>query len=100
MHFLQGLPAMGLDRQAMRDIFTDVANLAAYGSIVAGELPEMGKPEAEDLLAEFGFLGQVFSQRHFDRKDRCVSTVLHYTLKWLLNEPVDGTSTFSSHLHF
>jgi hypothetical protein len=58
---LQGLSALGLDRHAIKGLLTDVANSAAFGSIVAGELPHMSRGEAEDLLAEFGMLGKVLS---------------------------------------
>jgi hypothetical protein len=57
----QGLPALGLDRQAMKGVLTDVANCAAFGSTVAGEVPRMSRAQAEDLLAEFGLLGQIYS---------------------------------------
>ena len=45
----------------MKGVLTDVANSAAFGSIVAGELPVMSRAQAQDLLAEFGLLGQVYS---------------------------------------
>ena len=41
---------MGLEREAMRSILMEVAELAAYSSIVVGELPRMIRSEAEDLL--------------------------------------------------
>ena len=67
---LQGLPALGLDRAAMQTVLTDVANMAAFGSIVAGELPVMSRSAAEDLLAEFGFLARVISARQLNLPDR------------------------------
>ena len=54
---LQGLPAMGLEREAMRNVLMEVAELAAYSSVVVGELPRMTRSEAEDLLGEAGMLG-------------------------------------------
>ncbi len=48
---------MGLEREAMRSILMEVAELAAYSSIVVGELPRMIRSEAEDLLGEAGMLG-------------------------------------------
>ena len=54
---LQGLPALGLEREAMRSILMEVAELAAYSSVVMGELPRMTRAEAEDLLGEAGMLG-------------------------------------------
>ena len=55
--WLQGLPAMGLEREAMRSILMEVAELAAYSSVIVGELPQMTRSEAEDLLGEAGMLG-------------------------------------------
>ncbi|KAK9904038.1 hypothetical protein WJX75_003147 [Coccomyxa subellipsoidea] len=66
---LQGLPALGLDRAAMQTVLTDVANMAAFGSILAGELPVMSRSAAEDLLAEFGFLGRVISAHQLNLPD-------------------------------
>ncbi|CAL5220268.1 g2249 [Coccomyxa viridis] len=56
---LQGLPAMGLEREGMRSILMEVAELAAYSSVVVGELPRMTRSEAEDLLGEAGMLGML-----------------------------------------
>ena len=58
---LQGLPALGVDRQGMRGILAEVAELAASSSIVMGELPGMTRPQGEDLLAEVGMLGTLSS---------------------------------------
>lgn len=58
----QGLPALGLDNEAMRRVLADVATCAAYGSTVAGELPAMCQGEAQNLIAEAGLLGQLMSQ--------------------------------------
>ena len=58
---MQGLPALGLDRAGMRAVLADVASCAAFGSTVAGELPAMGREEAEDLIAEAGLLGRLLS---------------------------------------
>lgn len=58
---LQGLPALGLDGEAMRGILMEVAELAAYSSIVMGELPQMARAQAEDLLGEAGLLGTLRS---------------------------------------
>lgn len=67
---LQGLPALGLDKAAMQNVLTDVANMAAFGSIVVGELPVTSRSAAEDLLAEFGFLGRVISAHQLTELDR------------------------------
>ena len=67
---LQGLPALGLDKAAMQNVLTDVANMAAFGSIVVGELPVTSHSAAEDLLAEFGFLGRVISAHQLTELDR------------------------------
>lgn len=66
---LQGLASLGLDRAAMQNIFMDVASLAAFGSILVGELPEMSRSEAENVLAEFGFLGRVISACQLSKPD-------------------------------
>ncbi|CAL8470654.1 g10196 [Coccomyxa elongata] len=67
---LQGLAGLGLDRAALQNIFTDVASVAAFGSILVGELPVMSRSEAEDVLAEFGFLGRVISAYQLSKPDR------------------------------
>ncbi len=67
---MQGLAGLGLDRAALQNIFTDVASVAAYGSILVGELPVMSRSEAEDVLAEFGFLGRVMSACQLTKPDR------------------------------
>jgi len=64
---LQGLPAMGLDREAMRSILMEVTELAAYSSVVMGELPTMAMSEAEDLLGEAGLLGTLQPGAHLSR---------------------------------
>ena len=56
---LQGLPALGVDREGMRGILVEVAELAASSSIVMGELPEMTRSQGEDMLAEAGMLGML-----------------------------------------
>ena len=61
MTLLQGLPALGVDREGMRGILAEVAELAASSSIVMGELPEMTRSQGEDLLAEVGMLGVLSS---------------------------------------
>lgn len=43
----------------MRSILMEVAELAAYSSVVVGELPRMTRPEAEGLLGEAGMLGML-----------------------------------------
>ena len=50
---------MGLEREGMRSILMEVAELAAYSSVVVGELPRMTRSEAEDLLGEAGMLGML-----------------------------------------
>ena len=62
---LQGLPALGLDGEAMRGVLREVAELAAYSSIVMGELPQMAQAQAEDLLGEAGLLGTLRSGDSF-----------------------------------
>ena len=59
---LQGLPALGIEREGMRGILAEVAELAASSSIVMGELPAMTRPQAEDLLGEVGMLGTLSSE--------------------------------------
>jgi hypothetical protein len=61
----QGLPALGLDGEAMRGVLREVAELAAYSSIVMGELPQMAQAQAEDLLGEAGLLGTLRSGDSF-----------------------------------
>lgn len=58
---MQGLPAMGLDREAMRSVLAEMSELAAFSSIVMGELPPMPRSQAENLLGESGLLGNVLS---------------------------------------
>ena len=41
----------------MQSVLTEVAELAAYGSMVMGELPCMTRAEAEELLGGAGMLG-------------------------------------------
>jgi hypothetical protein len=62
---LQGLPALGFDGEAMRGILMEVAELASYSSIVMGELPQMARAQAEDLLGEAGLLGTLRSGESF-----------------------------------
>ncbi len=64
------MAGLGLDKAALQNIFTDVASLAAFGSILVGELPVMSRSEAEDILAEFGFLGRVISVSQLSQQTR------------------------------
>lgn len=54
---LQGLVAQGLDLAAWRGLLQEVDGMAAFESIVLGELPEAPARDQEDLLAEHGLLG-------------------------------------------
>ncbi|KAK9838883.1 hypothetical protein WJX74_005154 [Apatococcus lobatus] len=56
---LQGLTEMQLSPQLLRQLLADVADNAAFGSMVMGELPGLPLQMAEDLLAEAGMLGRV-----------------------------------------
>ncbi|KAK9819621.1 hypothetical protein WJX72_000343 [[Myrmecia] bisecta] len=56
---LQGLSHLSLEAAALHSVFTDIVNLAAFGSIVLGELPPMQRAAAENLLAEYSLLGNV-----------------------------------------
>lgn len=42
---------------SLQAVLTDMSNLAAFDSVLAGELPPMRRRAAEDLLASYGFLG-------------------------------------------
>ena len=61
-HCCHGLCVQGANRFCMSTaeasaILTDISNLAAFDSLVMGELPPMSHADAENLLASFGLLG-------------------------------------------
>ncbi|GBF93628.1 hypothetical protein Rsub_06350 [Raphidocelis subcapitata] len=57
---LQGLRGLGLPRAGVAALLAEVANAAAFHSLVVGELPLAGAAsEAENALAEAGLLGAV-----------------------------------------
>eukprot|EP00195_Chlamydomonas_chlamydogama_P015189 CAMPEP_0202889950 /NCGR_PEP_ID=MMETSP1392-20130828/486_1 /ASSEMBLY_ACC=CAM_ASM_000868 /TAXON_ID=225041 /ORGANISM="Chlamydomonas chlamydogama, Strain SAG 11-48b" /LENGTH=285 /DNA_ID=CAMNT_0049573403 /DNA_START=205 /DNA_END=1059 /DNA_ORIENTATION=- len=56
---LQGLHGLELGVPQLQSILVDVTNLAAFNSLVLGELPGVSKQQADSLLAEFGLLGAV-----------------------------------------
>jgi hypothetical protein len=59
---LQGLHDQGLGRQQLQALLSEVADCAAFHSLLVGEVPgPISKREAENLLAEAGLLGAVFS---------------------------------------
>jgi hypothetical protein len=59
---LQGLHGQGLGRQQLQAVLSEVADCAAFHSLLVGEVPgPINKREAENLLAEAGLLGAVFS---------------------------------------
>lgn len=72
---LQGATCFGLSRCDLDPPLADLSNLAAFDSLVVGELPAMRGDEVENLLAAFGLLGapiSLESQPGWDRlADRC-----------------------------
>jgi hypothetical protein len=63
-HATQGLHALGAPLPQLQELFANVTNLAAFHSLVVGELPGMGRQRADNFLAEFGLLG--CSRQHAD----------------------------------
>jgi O-methyltransferase involved in polyketide biosynthesis len=59
---LQGLHDQGLGKAQLQAVLSEVADCAAFHSLLVGELPgPISKRDAENLLAEAGLLGAVFS---------------------------------------
>jgi hypothetical protein len=56
---MQGLHGLSTSLPALKELFADVTNMAAFHSLVVGELPGMGRSAADNFLAEFGLLGCV-----------------------------------------
>jgi hypothetical protein len=44
---------------ALQDTLVRITGLAAFNSLVVGELPRVARPAAEDLVAEVGLLGRI-----------------------------------------
>lgn len=59
MPAMQGQHHLGLEVPQMRQLFAEVANLAAQNSLIVGELPAMSRSAAADMLAEAGMLSRV-----------------------------------------
>jgi hypothetical protein len=67
---LQGLHGQGLGKQQLQALLAEVADCAAFHSLLVGEVPgPISKKETENLLAEAGLLGAAFSheQESYDR---------------------------------
>uniref|UniRef100_A0A383WNK8 S-adenosyl-L-methionine-dependent methyltransferase n=1 Tax=Tetradesmus obliquus TaxID=3088 RepID=A0A383WNK8_TETOB len=61
---LQGLHDQGLGKARLQAVLSEVADCAAFHSLLVGELPgPISKRDAENLLAEAGLLGAVFSHQ-------------------------------------
>lgn len=54
---LQGIRGMEISRDVLSSLLTDVANGAAFESLVVGEVPCMMEGEVESLLAQYGLVG-------------------------------------------
>ncbi|KAL4431269.1 hypothetical protein ABPG75_006525 [Micractinium tetrahymenae] len=54
---LQGLACHGLGPAGLTSLLTDLCNLAAFDSLVAGLLPPLERRRLDNLLASFGLLG-------------------------------------------
>ncbi|EFN59228.1 hypothetical protein CHLNCDRAFT_138202 [Chlorella variabilis] len=54
---LQGVSCLGLGTAALTTLFTDLCNMAAFDSLVAGLMPPMDRRSLDNLLASFGLLG-------------------------------------------
>lgn len=48
---------MGLSRKALDCLFAEMANAAAFESLILGEVPSMTVEDLENFLASFGLLG-------------------------------------------
>lgn len=69
---LQGCTTLGLGPADVEGILTDASNLAAFDSLILGELPAMGRDEVDNLMASFGLLGapvDVLQQQGSERLD-------------------------------
>lgn len=57
---IQGLRNQGITDDTLRQLLTEVTNLAAFHSLLVGEIPGLrSKREVENILAEAGVLGAV-----------------------------------------
>lgn len=56
---LQGFPVGASSRTSLQRLLVETTGMAAFGSIVAGQLPPMPTQEASNVLGEFGLLGPV-----------------------------------------
>ncbi len=48
---------MGLSRKDLDSLFAEMANAAAFESLILGEMPSMTVDDLENFLASFGLLG-------------------------------------------
>lgn len=60
---LQATNCLALDDNVMNSILTDASNLAAFDSLLFGELTPREKGDVDNLLASFGLLGSAVSYR-------------------------------------
>lgn len=51
---VQGVSCLGLGTAALTTLFTDLCNMAAFDSLVAGLMPPMDRRSLDNLLASFG----------------------------------------------
>lgn len=56
---LQGYPAAAPPLSSMQRLLVETTGMAAFGSILTGQLPPMPAQQAANLLGEFGLLGAV-----------------------------------------
>lgn len=56
---LQGYPVSTPPVPSLQRLLVETTGMAAFGSIVAGQLPPMPAQQASNLLGEFGLLGSV-----------------------------------------
>ena len=54
IHHPQGLDCLGLDAARVTSLLTDVCDLAAFDSLVAGQLPPLERRTLDNLLASLG----------------------------------------------
>jgi hypothetical protein len=50
----QGLHRLGATLPQLQELFADLTNMAAFHSLVVGELPGMSHQQADNFLAEMG----------------------------------------------
>ncbi|GAX83986.1 hypothetical protein CEUSTIGMA_g11411.t1 [Chlamydomonas eustigma] len=56
---LQGLSGLGLGVTEVTGLLADITSVAAFNSLVFGELPHMSRDDATNMLADCGLLGAV-----------------------------------------